>query len=267
MTAGMKICKDPQCLAAGKPQPEANFYRNSKAPDGRSYYCKTCVKLLPRESYQRCKKRVAPVDPGRMKVCSHPDCPASGEPQPVENFYAHPASRDGLQGWCISCVKRYNKAYYSEHQNGVQMKRCPRCPDKGLLPAEEEFYHNASTSDGYATYCKECMKKFHRSYYKRKRKRKRKKQRKAATEQTTISSDPAEQVAQGIDDHINQSRGRQMRDIRDPGTMISEVDKKYHCPRCEKYWSTDGRNTVYQSDVFLRPVPERTCPRHQEEVA
>lgn len=41
------------------------------------------------------------------------------------------------------------------------LKRCPKCKQDLLL---EKFSHNQSTSDGLATYCKECAKQAQKQY-------------------------------------------------------------------------------------------------------
>lgn len=41
-----------------------------------------------------------------MKVCSNPDCPFAGQPQPFESFYRH--KKHGYQYWCKTCMRAYN---------------------------------------------------------------------------------------------------------------------------------------------------------------
>ncbi|WP_327716057.1 endonuclease VII domain-containing protein [Streptomyces sp. NBC_00490] len=86
--------------------------------------------------------------------------------------------RDGLQVHCRECVAQYGAAHYRRRQEAKGKKvrekvlvpsghkRCPQC--EGVKP-HSEWERNKTSSDGWASYCRECRAERNRiSYFRRK---------------------------------------------------------------------------------------------------
>jgi hypothetical protein len=90
----------------------------------------------------------------------------------LSEFYRHAKTKDGYQGYCKNCTKRYVRDWeeanaerlaaaqaqaLAEPVDLTKTKCCPRCGEtKPLL----EFYAHRSTKDRRATYCKSCAKAY-----------------------------------------------------------------------------------------------------------
>lgn len=64
-----------------------------------------------------------------LKRCPHPDCPAKGQPQPVEHFYRKASTRDQLSGWCKACCIR----------NSARSSAAYRASDAGKATARRAY--------------------------------------------------------------------------------------------------------------------------------
>jgi len=58
MTNATKICSDPDCPHKGEPQPNENFQRNHRMPDGRLNTCKACMGRKIRADHQKRKEKL-----------------------------------------------------------------------------------------------------------------------------------------------------------------------------------------------------------------
>jgi len=94
-----KICANKDCPSGGKPLPLSAFYHDRRSTDGHRCYCKECDR--ERTKQYRLKKKEKDQE---TRICSHPDCPWQGKPQPISNFNRH--SKHGYQAYCRECQKR-----------------------------------------------------------------------------------------------------------------------------------------------------------------
>ncbi|WP_406461619.1 endonuclease VII domain-containing protein [Streptomyces sp. NBC_01622] len=101
-------------------------------------------------------------------------CPRCSRILPRAAFAKNKAMRDGLQAYCRECSAEYYRRRQEAKGKTVRAKvpvprghkRCPRC---GEIKAHSEWEPNATTSDGYASYCKACRAdRNQQSYFKRK---------------------------------------------------------------------------------------------------
>src|SRR3954447_4743240 len=95
-----------------------------------------------------------------MKTC--PDC---GVDLPLSAFGPRAASPDGRARYCRECFAARSRASYRKRRLAVgERVREPlelpagrkRCPDCMSVKPTESFCRNKRTTDGYATYCKDC---------------------------------------------------------------------------------------------------------------
>ncbi|WP_030190771.1 endonuclease VII domain-containing protein [Streptomyces violaceorubidus] len=88
-------------------------------------------------------------------------CSRCGETRPRAAFAANRAARDGLQGYCRTCVAEYHQARQLAKGKKVRPrvdapeghKHCRSC---GETKPHSEWHRNATASDGLATRCKAC---------------------------------------------------------------------------------------------------------------
>ena len=78
--------------------------------------------LPPEASMKASQKK--PVEPA-TKICSHKDCHATGQPQPVANFYNDKKSKDGKTGYCKTCFARLNKEYHKRKHDKPNARKSP----------------------------------------------------------------------------------------------------------------------------------------------
>lgn len=98
-------------------------------------------------------------------------CKGCGESKPIDEFYAHPKTRDGHQGKCKACKIAYTQGKYERKRPTVPegQKFCSRC--KTVKPLEA-FHENVSRTSkrggprGRQTYCKVCHLAYQREYSK-----------------------------------------------------------------------------------------------------
>lgn len=97
------------------------------------------------------------------KVC--PDC---RELKPVTAFSRNRARPDGLQFYCKACYSaRAARAYRErEARKGRAVRErvaCPEgykfCPGCRRVTPHSNWHRNATTSDGFAAYCKDCRRR------------------------------------------------------------------------------------------------------------
>ncbi|MEW2523967.1 endonuclease VII domain-containing protein [Streptomyces sp. NPDC047071] len=96
---------------------------------------------------------------------------------PPASFARDKNRRDGLQVRCRECVAEYSAAHYRRRREAEGKvvrekmdvpdghKRCPRCEE---VKPHSEWELNATSSDGYSSYCKPCRaERNRRDYFKR----------------------------------------------------------------------------------------------------
>lgn len=91
-----------------------------------------------------------------------------------EAFASNRSTSDGLQAYCRSCSADYYRRRQEAKGRAVRVKvpvprghkRCPQCKEVKL---HSEWERNATASDGYASYRKQCRAaRLQQSYFKRK---------------------------------------------------------------------------------------------------
>ncbi|WP_405888419.1 endonuclease VII domain-containing protein [Streptomyces longwoodensis] len=92
---------------------------------------------------------------------------------PREAFASNKSMPDGLQAYCRKCSAEYYRQRQEAKGKKVREKiavppghkRCPQCE---LVKPHAEWERNKSSSDGWASYCRECRAERNRiSYFKR----------------------------------------------------------------------------------------------------
>lgn len=95
-------------------------------------------------------------------------CPRCGEEKALADFSRNRCEKDGLQVYCKECVAGISAHYYRLRQARVGKavrervevpeghKYCPGCREVSPL---SNWHRNATSSDGYASYCKKCRRK------------------------------------------------------------------------------------------------------------
>ncbi|MDI3418868.1 endonuclease VII domain-containing protein [Streptomyces luteolus] len=105
-------------------------------------------------------------------------CPKCERVLQVASFARDKNRRDGLQPHCRECVAEYSAAHYRrrrEAQGKAVRAKVPvprghkRCPQCGKVKPHAQWERNKTSSDGWASYCRECRAERNRiSYFKRK---------------------------------------------------------------------------------------------------
>nr|WP_245766801.1 endonuclease domain-containing protein [Streptomyces colonosanans] len=89
-------------------------------------------------------------------------------------FASNKSMPDGLQAYCKECSAEYHRQRQEAKGKKVRVriavpqdhKRCPQC---GEVKPHAQWERNKSSSDGWASYCRECRAERNRiSYFKRK---------------------------------------------------------------------------------------------------
>jgi len=101
-------------------------------------------------------------------------CTKCEQEKDESEFYAHPNTKDRLQSQCMACMKaRSRGSYISWNEWKVRARRrnderararsleqpnkkktCIKCNEE--FPCNGDFFYNASTRDGFKSYCKTC---------------------------------------------------------------------------------------------------------------
>lgn len=97
------------CIACHITKPVAEFYRNSGHRDGLSSRCIPCTR---EEMAVRWRAKHPEPPPYQRPTEKH--CKKCGQTKPLEEFYPHNRTRDGVQYWCKDCQK---KAIVSGYRN------------------------------------------------------------------------------------------------------------------------------------------------------
>ncbi|MFP3990208.1 endonuclease VII domain-containing protein [Streptomyces sp. E11-3] len=101
-------------------------------------------------------------------------CPRCGRTLPLDSFASNKSMRDGLQVYCRECSAEYYRQRQEAKGKSVRVKvpvprghkRCPQC---GVVKPHDQWERNKSSSDGWASYCRECRAERNRaSYFQRK---------------------------------------------------------------------------------------------------
>ncbi|MFI9204503.1 endonuclease VII domain-containing protein [Streptomyces sp. NPDC053048] len=101
-------------------------------------------------------------------------CSRCGECKPRAAFASNKSTKDGLQAYCKECSAEYYRVRQESKGRTVRVKvpvprghkRCPQC---GKVKPHDEWERNKSSSDGWASYCRECRAERNRdSYFRRK---------------------------------------------------------------------------------------------------
>ncbi|MDI3386887.1 endonuclease VII domain-containing protein [Streptomyces sp. B-S-A8] len=105
-------------------------------------------------------------------------CPKCERVLQVASFARDKNRRDGLQAHCRECVAKYSAAHYRrrrEAEGKVVRVKIPvprghkRCPQCGEVKPHAQWERNKTSSDGWASYCRECRAERNRiAYFKRK---------------------------------------------------------------------------------------------------
>ncbi|MEU2127712.1 endonuclease VII domain-containing protein [Streptomyces sp. NPDC018352] len=102
------------------------------------------------------------------------DCSRCKRVLPRASFASNKAMRDGLQAYCRECSAEYYRERQEAKGKAVRVKvpvprgskRCPRCEE---VKPHSQWERNKTSSDGWASYCRECRAERNRiSYFKRK---------------------------------------------------------------------------------------------------
>jgi hypothetical protein len=95
-------------------------------------------------------------------------CPRCGEEKVLADFSRNRCEKDGLQVYCKQCVAGISAHYYRLRRARLGKtvrerfeapeghKYCPGCDE---ISALSNWHRNATSSDGYASYCKGCRRK------------------------------------------------------------------------------------------------------------
>lgn len=102
--------------------------------------------------------------PPKKRKC----CPKCGVEKPHTGFHKDSHRKDGLNSWCIICVRESRKNNYKKKREvgeaayknsrgslNVRYKRCVRC---GYGKLECEFNKNSHNKDGLQSWCRDCKK-------------------------------------------------------------------------------------------------------------
>ncbi|QKW05629.1 endonuclease VII domain-containing protein [Streptomyces sp. NA04227] len=101
-------------------------------------------------------------------------CSRCGRFLPRTEFASNRAMRDGLQAYCRKCSAEYYRQRQEAQGRSVRVKvpvprgfkRCPQCEQ---VKPHAEWERNRTSSDGWASYCRECRAHRNRvSYFQRK---------------------------------------------------------------------------------------------------
>jgi hypothetical protein len=87
-----KICTDPECPHKGQPQPEENFQRNHRMPDGRLNTCKACMsrRIIAARKKKRDERRKIEQKQARHGRYSVPDVVAKKAAEPADPYIPEP---------------------------------------------------------------------------------------------------------------------------------------------------------------------------------
>lgn len=103
------------CIACHLTKPVTEFYRNSGHRDGLSSRCIPCTLKDMAVRWRAKHPEPPPYQRPTEKLCKKCD-----QTKPLEEFYPHNRTRDGVQYWCKECQK---KAIVSGYRNNPQKHR------------------------------------------------------------------------------------------------------------------------------------------------
>ncbi|MFW6695441.1 endonuclease VII domain-containing protein [Streptomyces sp. MAR4 CNX-425] len=101
-------------------------------------------------------------------------CPRCERTLSVSSYASNRSARDGLQAYCRRCSAEYYRQRREAKGHRVRAKvpvarghkRCPQCRE---VKPHSAWERNRSSSDGWASYCRECRAKRNREgYFRRK---------------------------------------------------------------------------------------------------
>ncbi|WP_344824736.1 endonuclease VII domain-containing protein [Actinocorallia longicatena] len=162
---------EKSCPRCGETKPVKAFGVNRARSDGFGRCCKPCTMQRAQENYRirmaregRQVRESIPLPEGAEGCKRCPDCERV---KPFEEFRKNKARHDGLAFYCKECFRRRDKAGHKarEEAKGRSVRErvdsppghkwCNGC--KEIKPFAE--WHRAkSSTDGYASACKECRK-------------------------------------------------------------------------------------------------------------
>lgn len=90
-----------RCSKCGEVKPMSEFYKDTRATDGRQSACKHCTYLDNAARARRAlaeKRAKAEAEQSMTKTC-----PKCGRELPRDAFYPKLEAKDGLQSWCKEC--------------------------------------------------------------------------------------------------------------------------------------------------------------------
>lgn len=160
MERGGRITNEKRCSKCSEVKRGSEFNRYARRKDGLSPHCRECE-----SSYQR-KLADAHTAERAGFVATEKICSKCRTLRPAGSFTRENGSKDGLSGWCKSCV---SESYQKRSERNAreragfipEEKRCNRCCT--TKPCSEFSKFNGS-KDGLNGWCKECASENSRSW-------------------------------------------------------------------------------------------------------
>ena len=158
-----------RCTKCGEEKHIVKFITKSRNRNGRGSVCKECHNKYNRErrSEEGAISRKKYLDnliqrwesEGRPQLTKK-RCGLCHKIKEIEKFYRNKYKRDGYLYRCIECHKRYVAQRLEKRK--AEEKHCPKeitCPKCGEAKRPSQFFRNSVLRTGYATICKQCMRK------------------------------------------------------------------------------------------------------------
>ena len=154
--------KPKTCNKCEKAQPRSEFSKNTNAPDGLSYNCKTCKDAYYETSKEGRKARAETAmaaNKGKPKTCNKCE-----KAQSRSEFHKDASALDGLSHDCKTCIRAYNEANKEKLRaraeaaiaaNKGEQKTCTKCEKS---QPRSEFHKNVYSPDGLNHRCADCTK-------------------------------------------------------------------------------------------------------------
>lgn len=174
---------EKQCPRCQMVKPLGEFSKNRTAADGHRGYCRVCDAAWKRDARRRQREALGlpprfdpAIDRAKEKRCVR--CRAV---KPLEAFDRDRSRKDGHSIYCQPCAAAMAQAVGDRRRaaRGLPPKARPPagldhstkkwCPGCLAVKPLDAFYRNRSSSHGYYSRCKTCIKAERRALYARKR--------------------------------------------------------------------------------------------------